>query len=112
MRLHLVIAAGLMLAFGLQLKADTLSQEAFSAEEPSSRLIAEQGWNRWTCTARSLRGFRFYRGQSYLFRPGSGEGQDAKRVARLMALRECEFRNRFSCQSRMEADCSVQRINQ
>lgn len=98
-----------MMLFGSQLKADTMNEDIFArdADEPSA--LVEQGWNRWSCTARAFRSFRIFRGHSYYFQQQSGEGQQAKRVAQLMALRNCEFHSRFSCQSRLES-CTVQRF--
>jgi hypothetical protein len=96
---QLVLAAGLLMILGAPLKADT-------QDEPILRAPAQ--WNRWICTARSRFPFRVFRGESYYFRAGSGEGQQAKAVAKLIAERECEFRTRLNCASR-ESDCRVER---
>lgn len=65
-------------------------------------------WNRWTCTAHgSSLPFRFFRGQSYYFREGSGEGQEAKRVAEKIAVRNCDFAGVHGCTSELNK-CTVE----
>lgn len=83
-----------------------LDQE-YNIEERQQR----QEWNRWVCVARAPGYFRPFVGRSYYFQAGSGEGQEARSIAHLNALRACQFRSRQRCQSRLESDCQVQRYN-
>ena len=66
------------------------------------------GWNRWTCTAHGGPfQLRIFRGASYYFRAGSGEGQEAKRIAQKIAVRSCEFAGINGCTSGV-AKCTVE----
>ncbi len=68
-------------------------------------------WNQWVCQAYSQGGnLRSFNGRSFFFRPGSGEGQEAKRQARREAVRKCEFRTGQNCRSNLDKDCRVRRI--
>lgn len=112
MRSFLVLIAGLLLAFGTQLKADSEfeeeEEELVSSEVTDAAAPADTGgWNRWICKAKA--GFIWsYKGESFYFRPTSGENLEAKRFARLVAERNCEFKAKRSCASR-ESDCQMER---
>lgn len=81
----------------------------FDESELSDGLEAANapGWNRWTCTATRPFILRLYRGSSYYFRDGSGEGQEAKRIAQKIAIRACEFATNGTCSSNL-AQCQVE----
>ncbi|MFW7378929.1 MAG: hypothetical protein ACOH5I_09000 [Oligoflexus sp.] len=69
----------------------------------------QYGWNQWVCSASAPGYFQPFYGWSYFFREGSGEGQQARSLAHLSALRNCEFRSGRQCHSRLESDCYVRR---
>lgn len=110
MRAFFVVLAGIILTQATISKAD--SQEVdFDRNEAefSDRIDAVDapGWNRWTCTAKRSFILRMYRGSSYYFRDGSGEGQQAKLIAQKIAVRACEFASNGACTSNL-AECTVE----
>ncbi len=114
MRTLLVLLAGLTLAQASVSKADEqdldLDQADYSAELDRADVVGALragGYNRWTCTAKRVFNLRMYRASSFYFRQQSGEGQEAKRVAQKIALRNCEFATGATCTANL-ADCQVE----
>lgn len=117
MRFALVLLTGWVLAQSSIARADfdqafdesDFASEAEAADVADAVAARVAGWNQWTCTALSV-GFpvRSFRGLSYYFREGSGEGQDAKRVAQKFAQRNCAFGGGRGCLSDL-AKCTVTR---
>lgn len=109
MRLFLVLLTGLVLSqttVASDYDAD-LDQSDYSASAEPTFGTASGGWNRWTCNARGTRLRRLFHGTSYYFRDQSGEGQEAKRVAQKIAVRNCEFVSNERCMSSLSS-CRVE----
>lgn len=109
MRLCLCVVSLSTLLLGSPLQAEDLeaSDELQSVE--SEEELRELGWNQWVCTAYAPGYVRPFYGWSYWFREGSGEGQEARSIAHLTALRQCQFQTGQQCRSRLESDCRVRR---
>lgn len=110
MRPFLALLTGLVLVQASVARADVddvfddaaVTGELDSAAMADAPLAAARAanWNQWTCTARGASfPIRIFRGASYYFRPGSGEGQQAKLVAQKIAVRNCEFSGAHGCTS-------------
>ncbi|WP_141736673.1 hypothetical protein [Oligoflexus tunisiensis] len=89
-----------------ELEADpgTVETEVGNADE-----LRLRGWNQWICVAHAPGFYRPFIAASYFFQEGSGEGQQARRIARLNAIRQCEYYTRQQCRSNVMRDCRVQR---
>lgn len=109
MRLYLSVVslAALLLGSPLQLSASEQEHELLNTEADEE--LRQLGWNQWICYAYAPGYFRPFVGASYYFQEGSGEGQQARSLAHLTALRYCQFYTRQLCRSRLESDCRVQR---
>lgn len=99
MRLLSLLTLGVLLTLGGRSGAETTAPNE----------VAQQ-WNRWVCRANAPGWRQSFWGFSYYFRAGSGEGQQARSLAHLSALRNCEFRTGRQCFSRLETHCQVQRF--
>jgi hypothetical protein len=94
---------------------DILGEEEFLSEEqalPEFDATEEErigNWNQWRCYARAPGFYQPFMGVSYYFRPGSGEGVQARRTAHLTAIRQCQYYTRRPCYSNMQRDCFVVR---
>ncbi|WP_141732206.1 hypothetical protein [Oligoflexus tunisiensis] len=112
--LALVTLASPMKADSMEAE-EILSDEEFLSEEqalPELDATEEErigNWNQWRCYARSPGFYRPFMGASFYFRPGSGEGQRARRIARLTAIRTCQYYTRQQCYSNVQRDCYVVR---
>ncbi len=90
----------------LDLEESDYASEAEVADVGTA--VRAVNWNRWTCTAHGGPfQIRIFRGQSFYFRGGSGEGQTAKAVAQKIAVRNCEFAGVSGCVSNL-AKCTVE----
>lgn len=107
MRVFFALLTGVLLTQSAVVKADNYEADFDDSEYAASADFADAGWNRWTCTATRPFNLRIYRGTSYYFRDGSGEGQEAKRIAQKIALRACEFASNTTCNSNL-ANCTVE----
>lgn len=104
------IAAGLAtLALGAPVRAENLETEDMLADSQSVEEERQEGWNQWVCRATAYGYYRPFYGASYFFREGSGEGQQARSIAHLSALRQCQYYTGQICRSRIESDCYVRR---
>lgn len=104
----LVLATALSLSFvAPALHAEPDDADVMTLEEELEE--RQYGWNQWVCTAYTPGYFRPFVGISYYFREGSGEGQRARSIAQLNAIRQCEFQTGRRCYSRIDRDCYVQR---
>ena len=91
-----------------EVEATDMADYSFAADRADGVAARAVRWNRWTCTAHGgpLQ-IRIFRGQSFYFRDGSGEGQEAKRVAQKIAVRNCEFAGINNCTSDLNR-CTVE----
>lgn len=106
MRLYFSALSLLSLLLGTPLQAQSLEHEEGAEEFVEER---QYGWNQWICTAWAPGYYRPFVGASYFFREGSGEGQQARSIAHLSAIRQCQYYTGQQCRSRLESDCRVQR---
>jgi hypothetical protein len=113
--MHLYFSAATLFAliFGTALPAAAQDHETDVGEVETDATetdeLRQSGWNQWICVAHAPGYYRPYVGVSYFFREGSGEGQEARRIAQLSAIRQCEFSTRRPCRSDVMRDCRVQR---
>lgn len=109
MRLYIsaVSLVSLLLGTPVQAVASEVEDELLDSE--SEYEVRQLGWNQWICTAWAQGYYRPFYGASYFFREGSGEGQEARSIAHLSAIRQCQYYTGQQCRSRLESDCRVQR---
>jgi hypothetical protein len=94
--MRMIFATPLILAATITLPVTSPAQDEedeTGINETTADDFEAIGWNRWRCIAREqgIWWSRTYVGHSHYFQQGSGEGVQGQNIARLIALRECEF---------------------
>ncbi|MDQ3235506.1 MAG: hypothetical protein M3Q07_27160 [Pseudobdellovibrionaceae bacterium] len=109
MRLYIGAISLITLLLGSPMYADVADAEDQLNDSQTDGQVRQRGWNQWVCFATAYGYYQPFVGSSYFFREGSGEGQQARSIAHLSALRQCQYYTGQQCRSRLESDCRVQR---
>jgi hypothetical protein len=114
MRSYFAAIGFAFLALSAPIRADVVESDDTTITEELADPGLEQSeriglWNQWVCYAYTYGHYQPFAGSSFYFRPGSGQGQQARDMARINALRSCVYYTRQFCQSDIQRDCFVLR---